>query len=81
MFLISRILSTTSIRISQGKANCVKGKMMQQTLRTIGDTCEQFNIKEGEIWVSGNGRIQFSSSIPKEAHQRLRNCVAQSPYR
>ena len=80
MFLISRILSTTSIRISQGQATCVKGKMMQQTLRTIGDACEQFNIKEGEIWVSGNGRIRFSSSIAKEAHQRLRNCVAQSPY-
>lgn len=80
MFLISRIFSTTAIVIKDGQARCVKGKMMQQTTRSISDVCDVFNITKGEIWVSGDGKIHFSSSIPNAAHQRLRNCVAQSPY-
>jgi len=78
MFFFSRILSTTSIRISNGQAICVKGKMMPQTLRSISDVCSLFSISKGEIWINGAGRIHFSSSIPTEVHQRLRNCVTQS---
>lgn len=81
MFFISRALSTTAVRIAEGRTTCVKGKLTRQTLRELGDICGIFNISSGEIWLAGNGRISFSAKIPKEAHQRLRNCMAQSPYR
>lgn len=80
MFVISRIFSTTTIHIKNGQARCVKGKMMRQTLSSINDVCKLFSISKGEIWINGRGQIHFSSSIPINAHQRLRNCVAQSPY-
>ena len=80
MFFISKLFSATTVTIKNGQAKCVKGKMMQQTLSSINEVCDIFNITNGEIWVSGDGRIHFSSSIPGKSHQRLRNCVAQSAF-
>ena len=35
-------------------------------------------VTRGEIWIQGDGRIRFSTEIPAELHQRLRNILVQA---
>ena len=76
MNFISRMLSDTAIGIINGSAKCLKGKLMSRDLSDISDLAREAGVLKGEIWIGGNGRIRFSSGIPKSIHQRMRNILA-----
>ncbi|HEY8962423.1 MAG TPA: DUF3634 family protein [Luteolibacter sp.] len=62
--------------VRNGKAVQRKGRLTHRTLREINDVLAEQSIAKGHIRSSGNGRYQFSRSIPKPLHQRLRNLLA-----
>ncbi|GAA5121358.1 DUF3634 family protein [Luteolibacter yonseiensis] len=76
MKFLLRIFAGTLIRIRNGSADCVKGKVMGWRLDAISELAADANLDAGEIWVNGNGTVGFSNDIPQELHQRIRNVMA-----
>ena len=77
MRIFHRIFCVLSITYSGDNAHCLKGKVTQKTLTQVADLCRQHGIPSAEIWLTGNGRVNFSREIPKSLHQRFRNVVVQ----
>ena len=76
MNFLSRLLSHTAIGIADGSARCLKGKLTGAVLSDIGLLAKENGVSKGEIWIGGDGRVQFSSGIPEKMHQRLRNVLS-----
>ncbi len=76
MRFLSRFFATTAIRIHNGKASCIKGKMMSRMLNDLSSLCQDQGIRDGEIWINQIGKPSFSKSIPNSAHQRIRNVLS-----
>ena len=76
MNFISRIFATSVIRIKDGAAHCTKGKLMNRLLRDITILANEAHISEGEIWMDQSWRVSFSSEIPEEIRQRMRNVIS-----
>jgi len=75
MKFIFRLSATSAIGIKNGKARSVKGRHEGSLLKDVEDVCGEMGITTGEIWIDGNGKVSFSSEIPKRAHQRFRNLI------
>ncbi len=78
MKFLSRLLSSQAICIKKGKAISLKGKRTNRYLSEIASLCEEHGAQKAEIWISGNGKITFSTEIPEKIHQRIRNIVINS---
>ena len=64
------------IQIKNGSAHCTKGKLMNRLLRDITILANESNLSEGEIWMDQSWRVSFSSEIPEEIRQRMRNVIS-----
>ena len=62
--------------VRDGRAIQRKGRLSNRTLAEINDVLAKQPELNGSIRSSGNGRYQFSRSIPKPLHQKLRNILA-----
>ena len=62
--------------VRDGKATQRKGRLSNRLLADINDVLADQPELNGNIRSSGNGRYQFSRSIPKPLHQKLRNVLA-----
>ena len=80
MRFFSRLVSTVAIRIEGGQVTIVKGRTRDSGLRDVAAVCRDAGVSEGEIWVNGAKRVKFSSGIPENIQQRLRNCVLDGIY-
>jgi len=76
MKFISRFFATSVIRIKDGSAHCTKGKLMNRLLRDITILANEANISEGEIWMNQAWKVSFSSEIPEQIRQRMRNVIS-----
>ena len=76
MLWLSKLLNPTVISIIERRATIAKGRIRAGILREISALCADQNIQKGTITIDGTGRLGFTSSIPKAAHQRIRNIVA-----
>ena len=64
------------IRIDNGMARAVQGKVTGAFVHQVGQACAEFTVIDG--WVAGVRRgkrlsLAFSRSIPPQCQQRLRN--------
>jgi hypothetical protein len=75
MNFVSRFFSSYAIQIRGGEARCVKGTMLSHVIMDISSLAADFGLKDGEIWIDQLGKVSFSSGIPKEIHQRIRNVL------
>lgn len=73
----SRILSVTAISFEHGRCEVLKGNVRRSILSDLSGELTASGVTCGELWIQGNGRIQFSIEIPPELHQRLRNILVQ----
>lgn len=73
----SRMLSTTAIPFAGGRCELAKGKLDRRLLAELSDELTRSQVRRGEIWIQGDGRIRFSDEIPPESQQRLRNILVQ----
>lgn len=76
MLWLARLLHPTVIAIRDGRCRLAKGQVPSRKLRDLDDVLAQFSVSHGSIAVDGRRRAHFSSNIPREAHQRLRNVLA-----
>ena len=76
MNFIKRFFAVEAVVVKNGVAKCVKGKFIGRALRDIQEVLQEAGLKNGEIWISKDKTISFSSDIPGELHQRLRNVVS-----
>jgi len=44
----------------------------------VGEIITEGRVLAGAVWVTKDGRLHFSPSIPAEFHQRLRNVLLNS---
>jgi hypothetical protein len=75
MKIFSRFFAVTAIRISEGRAKQLKGKLYPKTLREVSMLCSDLSLTRGEIWIDKAGKITFSNEINKRFHQRFRNVL------
>lgn len=64
------------IRIRDGVAVLVRGKVSPAFVAEVGDVVKRFNIRHGAIYgVPKRGKVglSFSRSVPATSHQALRN--------
>jgi hypothetical protein len=73
---IKRIRSANTITVRRGTARDSQGKFLQWKLNAIVESLAAEEVKHAEIWISTNGTVSFSSAIPSQLHQRLRNIIA-----
>lgn len=77
MKFLSRLLSITVIAFADGRCREVKGKVSGNQLRDVANCLTEAGVARSEIWIGGDGRIQFSPEIAPALHQRLRNILTQ----
>jgi hypothetical protein len=73
MKIISRLLSSHAIRICDGRAEVIKGKLEGRLVRDVASLCSQVGVRQCELWVDGSGRVTFSREVPNEHYQKFRN--------
>lgn len=64
------------VRVEDGKARVVRGKVTQAFLQEIGETCDRHGVKRGGVRGVANGSriaLAFSGDIPPSCRQQLRN--------
>ena len=75
MKFISRFFSSIAVKVDDGRAQLIKGKLEKQILREVSALCQEIGIDRCELWVDGMGKVTFSSEVPKQAYQKFRNVV------
>ena len=78
MKFFQRMGATVVVRIENGQATMVKGRIRSAGLRDVAAICRDGGVTKGEIWVNAVERVTYSSEIPDSLHQRLRNAVLDS---
>lgn len=73
---LKNIGAATSIGYRDGKATCLKGKLMQWQLDALTELFNAQNLTNAEILVSRLGHTTFSTNILPTLHQRIRNILA-----
>ena len=64
------------VRVEDGKARAVRGKVTPAFLQQIGETCDRHGVRRGVVRGMANGSriaLAFSGSIPPSCRQQLRN--------
>jgi hypothetical protein len=64
------------VRVEEGKARVVRGKVTQTFLQEIGETCARHGVRRGVVRGIANGSriaLAFSGGIPATCRQQLRN--------
>ena len=75
MGFLSKLFYSEVISIKAGKAASAKGKHPTKMLTDISEICQDARLDRGEIYFAGDGKLNFSSSIPEAIHQTLRNVI------
>ncbi len=76
MIALLRLLYPLVLAIRGGEVSAAKGKVPARLLREIRETVAGAGVARGSIHADGAGRIHFSSSVPAELHQPLRNILS-----
>jgi hypothetical protein len=64
------------VRVEDGKARAVRGKVTPAFLQQIGETCDRHAVRRGVVRGVANGSriaLAFSGDIPPSCRQQLRN--------
>lgn len=75
MKIFSRYFADAAIRVFDGRAKCLKGKLNPKVLREVSLLCSDLSLTQGEIWIDKVGKITFSGEIDEKFHQRFRNVL------
>lgn len=73
MIWLQKFLHPTVLVIRDGQTTCAKGKISSRCLSDLDEVLAQQRVTEGSISIDGAQRYHFSSTIPPEIQQRLRN--------
>jgi len=68
-------LSRIHVTVNGGKTELVKGVLGTRARELVVDIIREKGVGKGFITVSRSGRVRFSSSIPVEIRQQLRNVI------
>lgn len=75
MLWLLKLLNPLVLEIREGKVHSAKGRLSSSILREIQGIVTDAVIDRATIHADGSGRIHFSSAIPQELHQQLRNLL------
>lgn len=75
MLWLAKLMNPTVLVFEDGTARVAKGQLGRQKLHDVSAVLLSRDISRGRISIDGQGRCVFSSSIPHEAHQQLRNVL------
>ncbi len=75
MKMFSRFFADGAIRVSDGRAKRLKGKLNPKALREVSLLCSDLSLTRGEIWIDKVGKVTFSGEIDQKFHQRFRNVL------
>ncbi len=70
--------AVVEIRIRAGKCRLSRGTLRPGMITDVGEIITEGRVLAGAVWVTKDGRLHFSPSIPAEFHQRLRNVLLNS---
>ena len=70
--------AVVEIRIRSGKCRLSSGSLRPGMLTDVAELVSEARVATGSVWVAKDRRVHFSSSIPAEFHQRLRNVLLNS---
>ncbi len=76
MLWLQKLLHPTVIVIRDGRATAARGRLPGAVLRDLELLCADFDIRRATIALDGRGRCHFSSTVPANAHQRIRNVLS-----
>lgn len=74
-FKLLELTAASVIRFKNGKASSTKGTFPTYTLRGVEDILAELKVAKATLSKTGAGKWSFSSNIPEQAHQRLRNVL------
>jgi hypothetical protein len=75
MHLILSLFATTVIEYHDGQCILKKGKCLQWQLDEIATLLVAHGCLRGAIYLNTIRTVSFSSTIPANAHQRIRNIL------
>lgn len=75
MLWLAKLMNPTVLVVENGRAFAAKGNLSRSKLEDLGEILSGHSIMKGRIYINGAQRCSFSSSIPPEAHQQLRNVL------
>lgn len=75
MLWFLKLTSPLVLVIRKGRLEIAKGRMPATNRLEAQDLLSDFKILTGTIHADGKGRYHFSTDIPAELHQRLRNIL------
>lgn len=75
MLWLLKLLHPTVIVVRDGRCRLAKGQVRTSVLQDLNSVLREFGVTTGTIAIDGRGRAQFSTTIPSDCHQRLRNLV------
>ncbi len=75
MLWFLKLTSPLVLVIRQGKLSAAKGRIPAITLRELQELLGEADVNSGTLHADGSGRFHFSSTIPEDLHQRLRNLL------
>ena len=76
MLWLIKLLNPMVFEIREGRVNAVKGRIPSKVLREIQSLIAEAGVSRATIHADGSGRFHFSSEIPSDRHQGLRNILA-----
>jgi hypothetical protein len=83
-FVVAKPSAVFVVRIRDGEPQIARGKTTGAFLAAVADVCRDLDLGAGEIRGVSRGRriaLWFSSDVPHEARQRLRNWWAESGWK
>ena len=66
---------TITITVDASRATCRKGKVSHPCLADVASAFRHAGLTNGEIYLTADGRLDFSADIPARHHQQIRNVV------
>lgn len=75
MRFLDRWRSTITISVNTSRTRCLKGHLTRACLADVHTLFESAGLSSGEIYLTGNGHLDFSNDVPRHLHQNIRNIV------
>src|SRR2546423_13866593 len=66
------------VRVDNGVARAVRGKVTAAFLREVGEICQEYGVRRGEVYGQmwrRRVRLSFSRTLPPPRQQRLRDVL------
>lgn len=75
MLWLAKLMNPTVLVFENGNTFVAKGSLSRTKLQDLGEILSSHGIRHARICINGAQRCSFSSSIPPEAQQPLRNVL------